>query len=226
MKLIPSSKARSTHALARSRSTPHAVGQPRAERRSPTPRGRSSRGGDSASGETTAVEVIQTTVELPTLTLTIEHPPDAVELIDELAFEHEEFLPYWAEVWPSGVALARFVASRALRGTRVLELGCGLALPSIAASLQGARGARDRLVPGRARLRRAERGAKRRRAGDRPRRHGRAPRSSSPEGRGSSYSRLTCSTSDGTSSRSSSGCPVSAPRCCWPIPGGRRFGHF
>jgi len=85
------------------------------------------------------VEVIQTTVELPTLTLTIEHPPDAVELIDELAFEHEEFLPYWAEVWPSGVALARFVASRALRGTRVLELGCGLALPSIVASLQGAR---------------------------------------------------------------------------------------
>ena len=147
------------------------------------------------------MEVIQTTVELPTLTLTIEHPPDAVELIDELAFEHEEFLPYWAEVWPSGVALARFVASRALRGTRVLELGCGLALPSIAASLQGARGARDRLVPGRARLRRAERGAKRRRAGDRPRRHGRAPRSSSPEGRGSSYSRLTCSTSGGTSSQ-------------------------
>jgi len=84
------------------------------------------------------VEVTQTTVELPALTLTIEHPPDAVELIDELAFEHEEFLPYWAEVWPSGVALARFVARRTLRGTRVLELGCGLALPSIVAALRGA----------------------------------------------------------------------------------------
>ena len=85
------------------------------------------------------MELTQTTVELPALTLTIEHPPDAVELIDELAFEHEEFLPYWAEVWPSGLALARFVASRTLRGTGVLELGCGLALPSIVASLQGAR---------------------------------------------------------------------------------------
>jgi predicted nicotinamide N-methyase len=84
------------------------------------------------------VELTQTTVELPALTLTIEHPPDAVELIDELAFEHEEFLPYWAEVWPSGVALARLVASRKLRGTRVVELGCGLALPSIVAALQGA----------------------------------------------------------------------------------------
>jgi predicted nicotinamide N-methyase len=66
-------------------------------------------------------------------------PRSSEDLLDEEAFEHEEFLPYWAEVWPSGVALARDVATRALRGARTLELGCGLALPSIAAALAGGR---------------------------------------------------------------------------------------
>jgi predicted nicotinamide N-methyase len=66
-------------------------------------------------------------------------PRDTEALLDERAFEHEEFLPYWAELWPSGVALARRVAARALRGARVLELGCGLGLPSLAAALAGGR---------------------------------------------------------------------------------------
>ena len=78
-------------------------------------------------------------VELGGRVLTIVHPPDAAELIDEQAFEHEEFLPYWAELWPSAVALARALAGRELHGLRIVELGCGLALPSIVASLAGAR---------------------------------------------------------------------------------------
>ena len=85
------------------------------------------------------MEVVEETIELAGRTLTIARPPDAVELIDEQAFEHEEFLPYWAELWPSAVALARSVAGMRLRGKTVLELGCGLALPSIAAALAGAR---------------------------------------------------------------------------------------
>ena len=47
-------------------------------------------------------------------------------------------MPYWAELWPSGIALARHVVGLALAGRRVLELGCGLALPSFAAALAGA----------------------------------------------------------------------------------------
>jgi predicted nicotinamide N-methyase len=65
-------------------------------------------------------------------------PPSADELIDEDAFAAEEFLPYWAELWPSGVALAGHVATLELRGLRVLELGAGLGLPSFAAALRGA----------------------------------------------------------------------------------------
>ena len=71
--------------------------------------------------------------------LEILRPRDSEALLDERAFAHEEFLPYWAELWPSGLALARRVAARALRGARTLELGCGLALPSLAAALAGGR---------------------------------------------------------------------------------------
>ena len=71
--------------------------------------------------------------------LEILRPRDTEALLDERAFEHEEFLPYWAELWPSGHALARALAGRALRGARTLELGCGLALPSLAAALAGGR---------------------------------------------------------------------------------------
>jgi predicted nicotinamide N-methyase len=71
--------------------------------------------------------------------LRLVHPRDSEALLDEEAFEREEFLPYWAQLWPSGIALARAVAALAPAGNGVLELGCGLGLPSIAAALAGAR---------------------------------------------------------------------------------------
>ena len=87
----------------------------------------------------TGVELVEDVVAVGGHELTIVHPRQPDELIDEEAFEREEFLPYWAELWPSGVALARELARRRLGGIRVLELGCGLAVPSIAAALAGAR---------------------------------------------------------------------------------------
>jgi predicted nicotinamide N-methyase len=48
-------------------------------------------------------------------------------------------VPYWAVPWPSGLALARDIAADPPpRAARVLELGCGLALPSVAAARAGA----------------------------------------------------------------------------------------
>jgi predicted nicotinamide N-methyase len=85
------------------------------------------------------LNLVEEEVELADgLGLRILRPPSADELIDETAFDEEEFLPYWAELWPSGLALARHVASRELRGLRVLELGCGLGLPALTAALRGA----------------------------------------------------------------------------------------
>ncbi|MGH3000209.1 MAG: class I SAM-dependent methyltransferase [Gaiellaceae bacterium] len=82
--------------------------------------------------------LIDERLELAGRDLTIVRPPSADELIDEEAFDEDEFLPYWAELWPSGVALARVVAGHDIAGARVLELGAGLGLPSLAAALRGA----------------------------------------------------------------------------------------
>jgi predicted nicotinamide N-methyase len=84
-------------------------------------------------------DLVEESVALRGAALQVLRPRDTEALLDDRAFEHEEFLPYWAELWPSGVALARRVAGRALRGARVLELGCGLGLPSLAAALAGGR---------------------------------------------------------------------------------------
>ena len=60
--------------------------------------------------------------------------PDA--LLDEEAFARDEFLPYWAELWPAANALAAALPDVA--GLRVVELGCGLGLPSLVAAARGA----------------------------------------------------------------------------------------
>ena len=60
--------------------------------------------------------------------------PDA--LIDEGAFADDEFLPYWAELWPAATALAQALPD--VSGLRVVELGCGLGLPSLVAAARGA----------------------------------------------------------------------------------------
>ncbi len=60
--------------------------------------------------------------------------PDA--LLDEAAFARDEFLPYWAELWPAATALA--AALPGVAGLRVVELGCGLGLPSLVAAARGA----------------------------------------------------------------------------------------
>jgi predicted nicotinamide N-methyase len=48
-------------------------------------------------------------------------------------------LPYWADIWPSGLALGDLLLDRAdtLAGTRALELGCGLGITATAALAAG-----------------------------------------------------------------------------------------
>src|SRR5947208_1508214 len=45
-------------------------------------------------------------------------PRDSDELLVDDALEHEERLPYWAELWPSSVALAQTLGTRSLRGAQ------------------------------------------------------------------------------------------------------------
>jgi predicted nicotinamide N-methyase len=84
-------------------------------------------------------DVVEEAIPVNGRDLRLLRPRNAEALLDEHAFEQEEYLPYWAELWPSALALARAIGGRALRGARTLELGCGLGLPSIAAALAGGR---------------------------------------------------------------------------------------
>ena len=69
---------------------------------------------------------------------------DVEKLVDEIAedeFNKDERLPYWAEVWPSAKALAEYILNNQsdFKSKNTLELGCGIGLVGIAATLTGAK---------------------------------------------------------------------------------------
>jgi len=83
--------------------------------------------------------VEHSSIDLSIGRIDIAHPRDVVKVFYELNFGADgQEPPYWATPWPCGVELARAVARAIPSGSRVLELGCGLALPSMAAALGGA----------------------------------------------------------------------------------------
>lgn len=76
-------------------------------------------------------------VRIGDTTVNVIRPRSAEDLIDEAAFERDERLPYWAELWPSSTVLANFVAGDRRPRGRAIELGAGIGLVSIAAALAG-----------------------------------------------------------------------------------------
>ena len=89
-----------------------------------------------------ASDVVEETVRLPGHVVHMLRPRDGDAILDELLAEDdpdEDRLPFWAQLWPAGHALASEVLTRPLAGQRVLELGCGLGLVGVTAALAGAR---------------------------------------------------------------------------------------
>jgi len=88
-----------------------------------------------------AADLVEETFALGGRDVRLLRPRDGDALLDEVLAEDDpadERLPFWAEQWPSGRALAAAVAERPLAGTRALDLGCGLGLVSVAAAAAGA----------------------------------------------------------------------------------------
>jgi predicted nicotinamide N-methyase len=83
-------------------------------------------------------DLVSQSIRLPSGDLELLQPEEAAELPDEGAVEWAPVAPYWAVLWRSGVALAHQLDGMAIRGLRVVELGCGLAVPSLAAARAGA----------------------------------------------------------------------------------------
>ena len=77
-------------------------------------------------------------MSLPGGELRLLQPREAAELPDDGDVEWAPLVPYWSVLWRSGIALARVLSRRRLRGLRIVELGCGMGVPSLIASRSGA----------------------------------------------------------------------------------------
>lgn len=64
-------------------------------------------------------------------------PRSADDLIDEEAFQRDGRIPYWADVWVSSRILADELVKPRPGRVRMLELGCGVGLPSLVAAGRG-----------------------------------------------------------------------------------------
>src|SRR5215208_1485091 len=83
-------------------------------------------------------DLVSRSIDLPHGELWLLQPQESAELPAAGGIEWAPIAPYWSVLWRSGVALARELDGVAVRGLRVVELGCGLAVPSIAAARGGA----------------------------------------------------------------------------------------
>jgi len=84
------------------------------------------------------------TVEVAGRAWLLDRAADMEALWDSMDGEdmgEDERLPYWAEVWPASVLLARHILRHAdeLRGRPCLDIGCGLGLTGMVAASAGAR---------------------------------------------------------------------------------------
>ena len=83
-------------------------------------------------------DLVSQSIDLPSGELRVLQPRESAELPDAGAVEWAPIAPYWSVLWRSGVALARELDGVDMQGLRVVELGCGLAVPSLAAARAGA----------------------------------------------------------------------------------------
>jgi predicted nicotinamide N-methyase len=83
-------------------------------------------------------DLVVESIDLHTGSLRFVRPRDAAVLLDlEDVPADGARPPYWAKLWPSSVELAYQLSTHGWSGTSVLELGCGLGLPAVAAALAG-----------------------------------------------------------------------------------------
>ncbi len=81
--------------------------------------------------------VAEEVLEIAGLTIRVVKPANADHLISEADYVQDERLPYWADLWPSARVLAATLLREHGQGKRLLEMGCGLGLDTIAAMHAG-----------------------------------------------------------------------------------------
>src|SRR5579864_5209689 len=86
--------------------------------------------------------IVRETVIVEGRSFLIERPSESDRLLDEpavhAAFQRDEYMPYWADLWPAARMLAKVLLHESWpAGTQALEIGCGLGLAGIVALAMG-----------------------------------------------------------------------------------------
>jgi predicted nicotinamide N-methyase len=81
-------------------------------------------------------------VTIEDYSFTIGRPRESDRVLDHpavrSAFAADEYIPYWADLWPAARMLAKVIVRETWKpGLAALEIGCGLGLPGIAALAKG-----------------------------------------------------------------------------------------
>jgi predicted nicotinamide N-methyase len=88
--------------------------------------------------------IVREKVFIEDRTFLIDHPGEADRLQKHPAvreaFARDEYMPFWADLWPASRMLARAILHESWPpGSAALEIGCGLGLPGIVALSMGVR---------------------------------------------------------------------------------------
>jgi predicted nicotinamide N-methyase len=88
--------------------------------------------------------IVREKVIIEDRTFVIERPGESDRLLENpavrSAFAADNYLPYWADLWPAARMLAKVILKEKWApGLEALEIGCGLGLPGIAALSMGLR---------------------------------------------------------------------------------------
>lgn len=92
-------------------------------------------------------ETVREDVFVDDFTFRLERPAESDKLLDHpwvrSAYAADEYVPYWASLWPAARMLAKVMVredwSKYRRPVEILEVGCGLGLAGIAALARGQR---------------------------------------------------------------------------------------
>ena len=82
-------------------------------------------------------ELANTALTIAGRTYDLLRPKNIDDLISEEDFDLDERIPYWADCWPSSRVLAERLLREPGQNRRLLELGCGIGLVSLAAAQAG-----------------------------------------------------------------------------------------
>ncbi len=83
------------------------------------------------------IELFRDHIKIAGSAFTLDRVKNLDDLVDQVSddeFNTDERLPYWAELWPSAIALSEYILvnDQLFKGKSVLELGCGIGLTTMA----------------------------------------------------------------------------------------------